>query len=307
MSRAKTTLKPPTIEHLLTSTAEQTFDLIEEYLEYHNIPYTYNQDYIVTNIKSDTPIPLVCVHVDTVATKQPNTLDLQIKNYTISLNPDSRCSCLGADDRAGVWIALQLIASIPTNKTQFNFAFFEKEETGAIGSSAYARKYPNAKHSCLIGLDRANRDGRNCALYGYDNDDLTKLFVDQGYKESFGTFSDCSNLADHYQIPCVNLSVGYSGEHTKHEVLDTLEMLNTLQVMQSIEIPQTDYPMNERPDYNWNGYKQPTKKSKKKDYQIFEPIIEPILCDYCSEHKPLFETEYGDRLCEDCQDYATNY
>jgi hypothetical protein len=207
--------------------------------------------------------PLICCHLDTVSPVKPLPPDIITAKDTLSLDPRSKALCLGADDRAGVWIALQLL-------DYYNVGCFHGEEKGCLGSTAYAKTRP--RHCCYIGVDRRGSD--ELATYGYDNPTLLDLFSQ--YQQTRGSFTDCSALAGITDKPCLNLSVGYQNEHTRQEILDLDAMYQTLHTLQSVYIPTKNYP-------------------------ILDSLLDPIVCDLCSRHAPLYWSSDGLMVCEWCQ------
>ncbi|MBT0612770.1 hypothetical protein [Campylobacter hyointestinalis] len=150
----------------------------------------------------------------------------------------------GGDDRAGVYIALQLIKA----KKPFAFGFFKDEEIGCLGSSALS-SYINSLDSvtAFIGLDRRGAD--EVATYGHDNKELINIFESKGYIEAVGSVTDASKLSalSNKGLACVNLSVGYYNEHTKKEVLNTTAMNRTLKVLKNLDISLFNKPFKAKP------------------------------------------------------------
>ena len=245
------------LTQLLTSDETEVRNIIIKTLNNCNIRHKVTNDYIITTRYKQAP--LICVHTDTVGTLPP-FLNL---GKVVSAR-DSEC--LGADDRAGVWIALQMI--INGTRTKFEYGFFVGEEKGCVGSR---RLGSLSKYTCFIGLDRAARGGiQNIATYGYDNAELISFFP---YEEQIGTYTDCSVLAKKAGVACVNVSVGYDNEHSPYETLNVELMKETLELMSDIDIEDKFY------------------------YQ--EQTMEKVVCDYCGKHLPLYYRDYG-MLCSEC-------
>ena len=183
--------------------------------------------YIVANVDVCNPKPMLCIHIDTINThnskRLPEAEDFNIVEGIIMLDTDSNLSCLGADDRAGMYAMLEVLADEGI-ADKYCYGIFWDEEIGGVGSSQYIKDYKEYEEgvTCFIGLDR--RGNNELALYGSDNQELISIFTDRGYIEATGSFTDASNLA--YTKACVNLSVGYENEHTPKECLD-LEGLTT--------------------------------------------------------------------------------
>lgn len=215
----------------------------EELLEYISkiyAPLYTKQEFeggIVFIPKNVERYPLMCAHLDTINTHRKTPLersDLYINKDYIGLPASTKKACLGGDDRCGVYIALELLASgLP-----YAFGFFLDEEIGGKGSDNYSTIIDTTNITALVGLDR--KGSNDIALYGYDNSELTEIFVKQGYKVAMGTFTDASNLAGVCGLACVNLSIGYYNEHTPQEYIvfgeveDTLKMLQKLSVIASL-------------------------------------------------------------------------
>lgn len=272
------------LEKLLLMTQKQCHSAIITTLKKHKIPYKETPLYIVTT-QHTKATPLICTHLDTIAHLPPSHI---IKKGVIWQAP-LNAKCLGADDRAGVWIALQML--IKGTASKFEYGFFHDEEQGAIGSSAY-----QGKHSCYIGLDRASKKGnQNVATYGNDDRELIDCFVALGYEEQYGTLSDCSVLADSHDKACVNVSVGYDKEHSANEFLDISLLKETLLTMKTVIIPERDYPAKQvRRWTRYSGY----------DYsKVADDKAQPVLCDLCYNHALLYEIE-GQMFCADCLEYV---
>jgi len=269
------------IEELLTMNETEVYSEIKRVLKDKGIPYEYQPGFFLVTKQHSTPCPLICVHVDTCNRIPPEKV--VNTDGIVSLPPDSDSSCLGADDRAGVWIALEMIKRGTT--TDFEYGFFDGEESGAIGSRAYKPK--DDAYTCFIGLDRKANGGRNVATYGYDNTELISIFTNIGYKEQQGSFTDCSVLAERTGLACLNLSVGYANEHTKKETLNISQMKYTLFTMLGVVIPKKDYP----DEYTTNGF-----SGWSSNYSL---AYEPVCCDLCGDHTELYEYR-GNQVCIMC-------
>jgi hypothetical protein len=205
------------IIELLCMTQEQAFnEVLKVAGRLDNV--VRSNKYVV--IKDNKPKPMICVHLDTINTARGNEVftanNFVAKDGYVKLTPESTLTCLGADDRAGLWVALKLIAD--GYASDYHFGFFCDEEIGGVGSDCYRKDFDTSYEdnvTCFIGLDRMGVD--EVATYGSDNQKLIELFTNTGYKTALGSFTDASNLA--YKKACVNLSVGYYNEHTPKESL----------------------------------------------------------------------------------------
>jgi len=205
--------------------------------------------------------PMLCVHLDTINTcslkvdKELQDSDFITTGGIVRVNPNSSLNCLGGDDRAGVWIALQLIKYMEeTQDFKYDIGFFLDEEIGCIGSSSFITNTLDYNTSCYIGLDRRSSLGvHEVAIYGDDNTELIDIFESLDYKLEMGSITDAATLATQ-EIACVNLSVGYDFEHTKQEVLHLECMLYTLKVLQELQLESKEYPS----DYLGSYYNSPS-------------------------------------------------
>ncbi len=198
--------------NLLTLSREQLKWHIIEYGEKHNLSVCFSQHYILfINHEANANLTLVS-HYDTVA-KPPTCKQIKRRGAVVYTTGD----ILGADDRAGVWLCLEL-----SHYTKYTL-FCDLEEVGGIGAQEFCQQNPDFHTNAFIELDRK---GENDAVF-YDNisTDFYTFIMSYGWQEAVGSFSDISILTPYYNIPSVNLSVGYRYQHTKYETLD-LNILN---------------------------------------------------------------------------------
>lgn len=215
------------IKSLLLYSQEELYN--ELLVEFDTYTSRDGFDYIILDKEPSINKPMLCVHLDTINTHHNDIRESDVakEDNIIKLSDDATCSCLGGDDRAGVWIALKLIDWMEDNEVYpYSIGFFKDEEIGCNGSSRL-RYYDTA--SCYIGLDR--RGNSDVAIYGYDNQELMDIFIDGGYCVANGSVTDASELSSNDGKACVNLSVGYMNEHTKSEYLDTYGMMSTLKFL----------------------------------------------------------------------------
>ena len=209
---------------------------------------------------------------------------------------------LGADDRAGVFMAMMLLKKeeeeIPS------FLFTRDEEIGGLGAKAFVERYkigdiPIDDLKYIMQLDRMGH--RDCVFYSCDNFKFKKYVESFGYVTTKGSFSDISVICPSIGIAGVNLSVGYYDEHTFAEHLGFNDLDdNYLRVESMIEdakniknvykyIPKKtkvkyleDYDKNytrtidhKNSNYDWYDYD---------NYESYKDDIElPTPCDLCGE------------------------
>lgn len=162
------------------------------------------------------PIMLVA-HLDTVH-KTPVKNICYSDNGNIIMSPEG----IGGDDRAGVYMVLQI-----AKKVNCHILFCEDEEIGGIGAHKFVKTKIKPKLDYIIECDR--RGNNDAVFYDCDNRDFTKFITSFGFKESIGSFSDISIIAPVLGAAAVNISAGYYNEHTKHEYIDMSAVNNNIQ------------------------------------------------------------------------------
>ena len=167
---------------------------------------------------------LLSSHLDVVGNKVPKSRDVIFNGKHIFLRKKAK-TVLGGDDRCGVWLMLKLLEKKQLN---YSYLFCFDEEGGCKGSSNLDPELL-APFNCFIGLDR--RGGNNFALYGYDNDELNYIFVEEGWSPVMGTITDVATLSSRTGTACVNLSVGFDQEHSSREAIDIASLLNTYDLL----------------------------------------------------------------------------
>lgn len=179
--------------------------------------------------KGEIPI-LLTAHMDTVHKVQM----YEYMEYTDAKGNHILTSQdgIGGDDRCGIYMILEIIK----NGFRPSILFCEDEEIGGVGSDKFI-KTEEAKQleklNYMIELDRANSD--DAVFYDCDNKDFTKYITEfTGYKKTYGSFSDISNLAPFAGIAAVNLSCGYYNAHTTSEKVNMEEMFNTINIVSKL-------------------------------------------------------------------------
>ena len=185
---------------------------------------------IPKRLKKDDKVPCFIAHTDLHPNlKHPTKDNLE---YTAGIFKSS--TGLGADDRAGVFA---INALLQTNPEEFMFLFPDKEEVGLIGSKAFSIspsfKLANKHASMFVSIDRRREynGDKTLATYGYDDNKLNK-WVSEITKRKIvkGSSTDCRALSmkSSNEVPCFNLSCGYTAEHTVNETLRFNELLETI-------------------------------------------------------------------------------
>ena len=157
---------------------------------------------------------LLVAHLDTVHKELPNVI-----NYDSNLQAFSSPSGIGADDRCGVYMVLQVIQHY-----NCSVLFCEDEEIGGVGAEKFIQTTlaKGLSFNYIIEFDR--RGDKDAVFYDCDNPQFTEFITGKYYKEAFGSFSDISIVAPALKCAAVNLSCGYYNAHTTSEFVVMPEM-----------------------------------------------------------------------------------
>lgn len=180
----------------------------------------------ITKGESET-YPCICAHMDQVQKNHSKDFTVMRRNGIIFAYSPSRKQQqgLGADDKNGLWIALELLQKLDVLKC----AFFVGEEIGCVGSShAYMDFFKDVRY--CIEPDRRNGDdliteigGRICS-----KEFLKAInYRDFGYKPTTGMMTDVETLCENgIGVSCINISCGYYNPHTDQECTSWMELCN---------------------------------------------------------------------------------
>jgi len=190
------------------------------------------------------PTTLFASHLDT-ATQQLTNVHHVINNGICTTDGTS---ILGADDKAGVTIMLNMIE----HNVPGIYYFFLGEEVGCLGSKDLAKRVKESNLENIkrvISFDRRGTDSiitfqmskRCCsdkfalALAKELNDkgatDYTNDIVFNYKDDNTGLYTDSAQFIDLYP-ECTNISVGYKNEHTCKETQD----LNFLEKLANVSV-----------------------------------------------------------------------
>ena len=217
--------------------------------------------------------PCLAAHMDQVQDFHSKDFQvLECGNDVIGYSPKChKQQGLGADDKNGIFICLELLQRVDAIKV----AFFVGEECGCIGSSRVDLEWFK---DCRFIIE-PDRKGR-CDLITsmYCGEVCSKEFIDAiqykqfGYKQDHGTITDVGTLTERgVGISCLNLSCGYYDAHSDHEITNIAELENCLNFVEWIVTNCTEvYPfegagmdagfgrhskgMRRVSDWDWYGY-----------------------------------------------------
>lgn len=181
-----------------------------------------SEDYLYA--VGDIPIAL-CAHMDTVFNKPPEDIYYD-REKGVMWSPNG----LGADDRAGIYSIIKIL----NDGYKPSVLFCADEEKGALGAELLVQdcKFPIAPINFIIELDR--RGTNDCVFYDCCNEDFISYIEEAGFVESWGSFSDITEICPAWGVAGVNLSIGYEHEHTTSEILRVGPMLDTIKKVEKI-------------------------------------------------------------------------
>lgn len=196
--------------------------------------------YAAYHIVDGIPPVFITAHVDTV---RRETAKL---SFTNSDNGEAFMSAtanvLGGDDRGGCLIIFQLLEKMKDQSVIF--CLFNGEEIGGEGSSAMCMSKTSLLDNVklFIGLDRSGFD--EFVTYNTDNEKAILELKKLGYKHTSGSFSDVSILSEHTGIACVNMSAGYTNQHSADEACWLYPIFRAIETIPKLYDALTDdnYP-----------------------------------------------------------------
>ena len=138
---------------------------------------------------------------------------------------NKRFEGLGADDKNGIWIAMQCLEKYDAIK----IAFFVEEETGCDGSSVCDKNFFD---DCRFIIE-PDRKGSSDLITSIFTDICSDEFINSipfdeyGYKEQNGMLTDVAVLSESgVGLSCLNISCGYYNPHSDEEFTIIDDLLN---------------------------------------------------------------------------------
>lgn len=241
----------------------QITDFIVTFIQSHYPSVKVEVDSIsniyITKGISDT-YPVIVAHTDQVGTYKNHITIFRSEGIIIGIGEDGKQVNLGADDKNGIWIALELLRTEPVLK----IAFFPGEEIGCIGSKACNMDFFNdAKF--VIQCDRRNGSDFIHTAGGVKLCDTSfpsvELKTKYGYHNTTGLMTDVQTLKKRgLSVACCNISCGYYNPHTTSEYTDVGELINCLQFVREI-VQTVEYTPHEYKPYS-STYSYPRLSSQ---------------------------------------------
>ena len=163
--------------------------------------------------------PCLCAHMDQVQHLHPTDfVCIEDKGVIFGYSPKQHKQCgLGADDKNGIFIALQCLEHYDVLKC----AFFIGEEIGCVGSHAADIEFFADCRFCAQIDRRGNSDMvTSISFDSICSEEFAKAADCEtyGYAVSTGLMTDVEALrCNGVTVSCINMSCGYYEPHTDHE------------------------------------------------------------------------------------------
>lgn len=263
---------------------------------------------LITKGESES-YPCICAHMDQVQRLHPKDFEcIENDDVIFGYSSKTRSQCgLGADDKNGLFIALECLASYDVLKC----AFFVGEEIGCRGSSAVDMNFFNDCRYC-IQVDRRGNSDMVTSIY---TDMCSSDFIADthyetyGYNLSTGAMTDVAELFDRgVGVSCINLSCGYYEPHTDHEFTSKSDVQKCYDfvchiIEACVGIYICEYGLNGRYENNWQSH----VLGKSSTYsEVFKDIVRDEIENTINWNPECTLEEVIDELAFDgLEDYAT--
>jgi putative aminopeptidase FrvX len=188
--------------------------------------------------------PCVVAHIDTVHHIEEFIVkEHEAVGILFAETLDGRSSGIGGDDKAGVYVCLEMLLHCDNIKG----AFFVGEEVGCLGSYLSDPKFfENVGYAIQFDAPFDNWVSWYCdgeKLFDVDSEFFKRIepiyeahLPDYNRKDCLGShpYTDVSALKRLYDFSCINFSVGYHGMHSREEIVVIKEVFNALEIAKMI-------------------------------------------------------------------------
>jgi len=206
--------------------------------------------YIQKGIPDSIYYPCVVAHMDTVHHLTEFNVHTSEDNKRLyALTPDGNKTGIGGDDKAGVFVCLELLERLDHLKV----AFFVGEEYGCYGSRLADRAFfENVGY--IIEFDAPEHNWishRSNSVYLFDKDGIFFNKIKPILQETMGEnlilsahpYTDVCALKVKHDVSCINVSVGYFNMHEITEYVDIDICMNAIDMGEKMikELGHTKY------------------------------------------------------------------
>lgn len=204
-----------------TKGEKEICDFLEQWMKEHNI-LIERKGCSIYHYKEGNKV-LLSAHLDQVDTNgRAEHFYMDDKKVIRAYNSKMQRTSLGADDKNGVWIILQLLKK----GYEFDFTITESEEIGCVGIKNIEDTIKDSTASIALVLDRRGtgdilKGGGSdvyCECLAANLKNFLNIHGSGGYSVTTGSLSDTRVLCKY--IEAINMSVAYEGAHTANETTD---------------------------------------------------------------------------------------
>lgn len=222
-------------------------DLVCNELDALKIDYKIDKQMQIYRLIPGTP--LMVAHMDQVQSTKCHKV-MSFKNSIYGFSKKGKLTGLGADDKNGIFVVLNMIKRF---RDDISFIFSCNEERGGYLHLLPVLDELKGNHPYGLVFDRKGKSDIIGTGNNYCCDDFemaVRVFSkEHKYKPSHGIFSDCDELSLH--MPCVNLSVGYYNAHTVDEYTKPAELWRAIQLAETLltNLPKKGTPFEIAPQW----------------------------------------------------------
>ncbi len=250
--------------------------------------------------------PCIVAHLDQV--QQTHSRDfraIETRDIIFGFSPKKKqFEGLGADDKVGIWIALQCLAKYDHIKV----AFFREEEIGCRGSEQAEMSF-FADCAYVIQCDRKGNSDivTNISVTDLCSAEFIEAILPEqwGYKDCSGLMTDVLALKENgLGVSAINLSCGYYQPHTDEEIVIKRDVLKCLRFVEHIidTCGDTIFPHTPQTDYFGNCWEEYEFEDEIYDILLNDPTLTADdLYDMYHTNYPQLRREDFDRIVEDCK------
>lgn len=203
--------------------------------------------------------PCIVSHIDTVHKMRKDLTPIEINGNITGFDASRMTqSGIGGDDKVGIFIALEVLKTLPYAKA----VFFRDEETGCNGSYVANMEFFD-DCSFVLQCDRRGNedfiiDASGIELSGEEFQRHTYDIISSfGYHFDFGMMTDVMALKENgLNVACANISCGYYNPHQDNEYVNIKDVARCLNMVITLFGTLGDYQFIHR------NKRKPKAKSK---------------------------------------------
>lgn len=199
--------------------------------------------------------PCIVAHLDQVQHIHSNDFTvMECGDIVFGYSPSRKqTEGLGADDKNGIFIALECLKMFDKIKV----AFFVKEETGCVGSNAANMDF---FQNCKYAIEPDRRGNNDLITEASFTELCSEDFVRDiigfsDYNTTTGLCTDVMALKENgLKVSAINLSCGYYNPHTDYESTNLKDLQKCLTFVQLIIANVSDIYTHEHIEYDFGSY-----------------------------------------------------